>query len=183
MSRRGRAIAGATIALVVMAVAIAAAIAWGVGRAPSFAAPGPTESPSAGSTSTTAPTPRSTTQNTPAPAQTDAPTPTPTPSTEQPSNVTVVLVYAQWSSSTGKISIDGFTGDVIESVGTCTATATGPSGSIKVSAGVLASATSTACLPLSIDGKALKPGKYSVTLAYSSPTSTGISKSTTVVVG
>ena len=178
MSRRGRAIAGTVGGLVVVAIGISAVIAWGVSRTTATAVPTATPSTSASEDPGAVETPSAT--------PTAQPTPTPSPSTTAPTNgvatVGVVLVYAQWNTAKKQIDFSGFTGGVVESDGTCTASATGPAGVVTAKAAAVASATSTQCLPLSISGRALRPGSYTVKLSYSSPTAQGVSQSAKVVV-
>jgi hypothetical protein len=143
----------------------------------------PTSAPSTGqvSTTTTPSTSTSTSTSQPVPGPTDVAT-DPAPVTDAPT-VQVTLARLEWDDATGTLRANGFAAGVIEDGGTCVLTARSASG-VTVSAETtgMADATTTNCGQLETRAGSMSSGTWQVTLAYSSPGTTGTSSAQAVVV-
>jgi len=116
----------------------------------------PTDSPSATKTATET--------STPDPTETETPTPTPTDKKE----ATVEILDAYVDSPNGVIQVIAQITNFSEDGGTCTATFTSGSKTVKVSQPAESNAANTQCHPLEINLGGLPAGQGTITVTYES---------------
>lgn len=132
------------------------------------------------------PTPSAVTP-TPEPSATPfgSPTPSPTPTFVPGSTkraVSPFVTLADWDSSSSELDVSAIVPNLVESGGTCIATATKDGVVRSASAPAVAVSTYVGCNPMTIGGSALSAGTWTVHVTYSSPTATGVSAAKTVEV-
>ena len=95
----------------------------------------------------------------------------------------VTLARLEWDDATGTLRANGFVAGVIEDGGTCTLTARPASGAaVSAESTGMADATTTNCGLLETRAGDMSSGTWQVTLAYSSPGTSGTSSAQSVVV-
>ncbi|WP_258726396.1 hypothetical protein [Cellulomonas sp. NS3] len=109
--------------------------------------------------------------------------PAPTTGTDGqvPGAVEVLITFAGWNPGTAEAEVGGYAG-VVESGGTCTLRLTNAGQVVEASAEALPDASSTSCGAVTVPGARLTSGTWTAQLTYTSPTSTGTSASTEVVI-
>lgn len=145
----------------------------------------PTAPPSSPGPEPTAPgTPSGTATTTPAPEPSspgdDAPPPDDAGGSEGSSVVVPSIVYAGLAD--GRVVVNAFIPETVESSGTCVAEFTSGATARSTSGPASADATSTWCDPLSLPVSDLAPGTWTVTVRYSSTTTAGRSDRFEVVI-
>ncbi|MFD1720869.1 hypothetical protein [Amnibacterium endophyticum] len=136
----------------------------------------PTESAPAASLSATAvPTPVETTA-------TPTPVATPEPSASAEKTSVEPFVTSATSSKDG-IDVGALVPKIVESDGTCTASAERDGVTVQRSGKAVAASSYTGCPQLLLKGDQLAPGTWTVTVTYVSDTSAGTSQPKTVTVG
>lgn len=110
-------------------------------------------------------------------------TPTPGAASEPVApEVTTIISYSGWNATTKSIEVSGFVSGVIENGGVCTLTAQLADATVAVEQGATANVADTQCGTLEVPASSLTPGEWTVTLAYSSETTTSSSDPATVEV-
>lgn len=137
----------------------------------------PSETPSPSATEVPVPSPTAT------PSVSAGPTSTPTTApVSTKKKVTPFVTLADWDASSAELDVSALVPNVVESGGTCTATAT-KGGVVRTAAAPAAPVSSyVGCNPLVIHGSALTAGTWTVRVGYSSGTSAGVSAAKTVTV-
>lgn len=130
----------------------------------------PTDSPN--------PTETSTGTSTPDPTDTETTSPTPTDKAE----ATVEIVDAYVDSPNGVIQVIAQISNFSEDGGTCTATFTSGSKTVKVSQPAESNATNTQCHPMEINLGGLPAGQGSITVTYESTKYYGVSAPSSVTI-
>lgn len=117
------------------------------------------------------------------PNPTDVATDPATSSASRPgSSATVVVTYADWSSSTASVEVGAYVAGTVEQDGTCSLQLTGPAAAPSVEVAAEPDAGSTSCPDMVVPGAGLAPGTYSAVVTYSSPTTSGTSAPTSIEV-
>jgi len=130
----------------------------------------PTDSPN--------PTETSTGTSTPDPTDTETTSPTPTDKAE----ATVEIVDAYVDSPNGVIQVIAQISNFSEDGGTCTATFTSGSKTVKVSQTAESNAANTQCHPMEINLGGLPAGQGSITVTYESTKYYGVSAPSSVTI-
>ena len=138
-----------------------------------------TPEPTVTVTVTATPEPTAPATETPAPSDTPAPTATSTPSK---SNVTIKVTLVEIENDINQLHLGVTMVGISEENGTCTATATKGSKSVKVTQAADYNVNRTECGGLRFDLDTLSPGTWKVVVAYSSPKYAGTSPVQTVKV-
>jgi hypothetical protein len=132
------------------------------------------------------PTPSATETALPQPAPTfRSPTPTPKPTFVPGSTkraVTPFVTLADWDASSAELDISAIVPGLVEGGGTCTATVTKDGVTRTASAPAAAVSTYVGCNPMTIPGRALSAGTWTVHVAYSSKAASGTSAAKSVEV-
>lgn len=172
-----------------LAVALAVAVAL-VGVALWFRQPPPTKESSAGATppsaAPSAPSAPSSAQPRPA---TVAPEPTSgqsvamdPPAKTGGGKVDVVITQGGWGPSGTAVEVSGYVAGVVENGGTCRVTLSHDGETVTAKHTGLADATTTACGAIEVGDEDMSSGWWKAVLSYESPTSTGASAPTDVLV-
>ncbi len=127
---------------------------------------------------TDSPSPSKTKTDTPTPDPTDTQTATPTPTDK--ADATVEIVDAYVDSANGVIQVIAQISNFSEDGGTCTATFTSGSKTVKVSQPAESNAANTQCHPLEINLGGLPAGQGSITVTYESKKYYGVSAPSSV---
>jgi hypothetical protein len=115
------------------------------------------------------------------PDPTDVATDAPPPEAP-PSAATVLISYYGWSEPSQAVEVGGFAASVAESGGTCTLTLTKGASAVTTTATAVADVRTSACGQMSVPSDRLTPGAWTVSLAYDSATSHGVSSAVEVQV-
>lgn len=128
---------------------------------------------------TDSPSPTKTKTHTTTPAPTDTQTSNPTPTDKADAAVTIVDAYLD--SANGVIQIIAQISNFSEDGGTCTATFTSGSKTVRVSQPAESNAVNTQCHPLEINLGGLPAGQGSITVTYESKKYYGVSAPSSVI--
>lgn len=163
----------ALIVSILVGAAVVAVLVWGVAQLLSSGdePDEPVATPSGGVSASPSPSPSVTAGPVPEPSAPELPS----------GDADLVVTSASWDDAAERIELSGYVNGVIEMDGLCTLTVVGPVVREATRAGV-PNVTNTSCGELEITRDDLVPGTYSVTLSYDSPSTSGTSESTEVVV-
>ena len=129
---------------------------------------------------TDSPSPTKTKTDTPTPEPTETQTPTPTPTDKAEASVEVLDAYVD--SANGIIQVIAQVTNFSEDGGTCTATFTSGSKTVKVSAPAESNAANTQCHPIEINLGGLPAGDAQITVTYESKKYYGVSSPSSVTI-
>ena len=89
---------------------------------------------------------------------------------------------ASWNPSASDVELGAYVQGVVETGGKCVVTITKGSQQASGQAAAVPNAKNTSCGDLRVAGSAVSTGSWTATVAYTSPTSSGISAPTTIEV-
>lgn len=96
--------------------------------------------------------------------------------------VQVVVPSAEWDATSSSVQASAYVSGVVESDGTCTLVLTQGARRATSEIPAVPDATTTSCGVVAVPGDQLAPGTWQAVVTYRSPSSSGTSKPTTVVV-